>query len=109
MSDLYRQLIEATIQHLEVLKAEGRRFLVLTPDKLAALQAAGQRRRARLTQTPNVKAAPLNRAAAPTLSRNAASHPPLAPSLAPLTPGSTLHPEAKATAMESCVSGHWFV
>ena len=40
MSDLYRQLIEATIQHLELLKAEGRKFIVVTPSKVAALNSA---------------------------------------------------------------------
>lgn len=37
MSDAYHELLEATIQHLQDLKARGARFVSISPDKLAAL------------------------------------------------------------------------
>jgi DNA polymerase len=39
MADAYQQLLEATIQHLENLKAGGVRFVALSPQTLAALSA----------------------------------------------------------------------
>ena len=37
MSDSYAQLLDATIQHLELLKAQGVRFVPVAPEALAAL------------------------------------------------------------------------
>jgi len=45
MPDTYTLLLDATIQHLEDLKARGRRFVSVSPEIFAALKA-GQRRRA---------------------------------------------------------------
>ena len=38
MSDLYEQLLEATIQHLRQLKARGVRFIPVQPATLALLK-----------------------------------------------------------------------
>src|SRR5690348_5429025 len=43
MPDLYRQLLDATIQHLETLKARGARQLSVSPQSLAALRAGPAR------------------------------------------------------------------
>jgi uracil-DNA glycosylase len=40
MSDAYNQLLEATIQHLEGLKARGVRFVSVQPEMLSALKSA---------------------------------------------------------------------
>ena len=40
MSDAYRQLLDATIAHLEELRATGRRFVSVAPETLAALSVA---------------------------------------------------------------------
>ena len=45
MPHTYTLLLDATIQHLEDLKARGRRFVSVSPEIFAALKA-GQRRRA---------------------------------------------------------------
>jgi DNA polymerase len=47
MSDLYTELLEATIQHLEELKSRGTRFVTVSPENLAAL-----------ARTPRAKTAP---------------------------------------------------
>ena len=39
MSDVYHQLLDATIQHLQDLEAHGTRFVSVSPDTLAALRA----------------------------------------------------------------------
>ena len=48
MSDLYTELLEATIQHLEELKSRGTRFVAVSPENLAAL-----------ARTPRAKTAPV--------------------------------------------------
>jgi DNA polymerase len=50
MSNLYLQLLDATIQHLEGLKAGGSRFVVLRPESLAQLREQ--------SRTPQKRAAP---------------------------------------------------
>src|SRR5437660_9420299 len=37
MADIYEELVEATIRHLESLKASGRRFIEISPESLAIL------------------------------------------------------------------------
>jgi len=39
MSELYNQLLDATIQHLEELKSGGEKFVRVSPEKLVALQS----------------------------------------------------------------------
>jgi uracil-DNA glycosylase family 4 len=43
MPDAYRQLLDATIQHLEALKHRGTRFVSVTPESLSALTQAPPR------------------------------------------------------------------
>ena len=52
MSDRYRQLLDATLQHVEGLKARGVRHLAVTPETLRALARAP-------SAAPKVSAAPL--------------------------------------------------
>src|ERR1043166_3509381 len=50
MSVSYRQLLDAAIQHLERMKAQGVKFVSLSPESLAALSGTGLL----LTRTPGI-------------------------------------------------------
>jgi uracil-DNA glycosylase len=71
MSDAYDQLLDAAIQHLQELKADGVRFVSVSPETLAALDA---------TPRPPASTKP----SAPPLSTRPAQKP--VPSAAPITP-----------------------
>src|SRR5258708_4644093 len=114
MSEDYRQLLDATIRHLEELKERGTRFVPVSPDTLKAL--AGPRRAAGAKASAAqvvAQPAPMQTAAAP--SRSAAPAPkrvepiparevslpldlPGAPASAAAAPAPALSPEAKAAA-----------
>jgi len=80
MSDSYRQLLDATLQHVEGLKARGVRHLAVAPETLQAL------------------AAPIAAAAKPPTENLKPPAPPSAPSLAPKTETSSFAPVRKPTA-----------
>jgi DNA polymerase len=87
MSDAYRQLLDATIAHLENLRARGRRFVALAPETWQALRETPQAARRVPVSVPasvpspspsfagsapvTVASAPLSVAAAPALDREA--------------------------------------
>jgi hypothetical protein len=83
MSDLYSQLLEATIQYLETLKNRGVRFVSVAPSALSGLTDAHPRSRPEVS----LRAKPI--ASEPKLARPAAAHiavpclPSKAPALAP--------------------------
>src|SRR5437868_3986345 len=52
MPDVYCQFLDATIQHLELLKARGVRFLVVCPETLENLRQASSRPVVRSPLTP---------------------------------------------------------
>jgi len=62
MTDPYQQLLEATIQHLEGIKARGARFVSVTPELLTQLAA---NRSTPLRQTTTALAAPAGAAQVP--------------------------------------------
>ena len=108
MSELYHQLLDATIQHLEDLKSRGVRFVPVSPEAVSALTqtskpAAAARQQPAPRPAPAPAAAP--RPIAPTpLARPAPAAPAPRP-VAPPTPAPpaapTLSPEAKAAALEN--------
>jgi DNA polymerase len=106
MSDAYARLLDATIQHLQDLKARGVRFVSASPETLARLTQPLSRA---VAKTPSAPPAPaLRPLARPALSepKPAASTPALEQSLtlglpgesSPATPRPQLSPEAKAAA-----------
>ena len=108
MSGGYHQLLDATIQHLEELKARGVRFVPVAPETLAALNQA---RRVAPFQSPAATPAPRpvpppDSRPAPITPRPAEQRPAIEQALAlPLTgetsvaaPAAALSPEAKAAA-----------
>jgi uracil-DNA glycosylase family 4 len=98
MSELYRQLLDATIQHLEELKSGGERFVRVSPEKLAALQSAPPSH-VRSVATPMTVATPRNIPA--TASPNLTPRPleAVEKPLAAAPSGAQLTPQAKAVAM----------
>ena len=58
MSDAYHQLLDATIRHLEGLKAQGARFVVVSPKTLSALNGNVSRPAPKTTQKPPPPAQP---------------------------------------------------
>lgn len=102
MSALHDQLIDATIRHLEALKAQGARFVALAPDTLALLKSAPVSKPA---LPPPPKPAPAL-ATAPRSSMSATSVPPHPlpetrplSNVEPVAPNQVISPQAKATAM----------
>src|SRR5882672_8817272 len=87
MSDSYSQLLDATIQHLESLKARGIRFIEVSPQSLTALN-----------RLPRVAAPAIARAPAP--QPKAAPKPQPAPSARP-TPGLPLPVERAVAPMDA--------
>jgi len=106
MSAPYEQLIDATIQHLEELKAHGARFVPVSPDTLAAFrstQAISQSSPAAISPRPLPQAvlaakAPVAASVSSPMPANSSRAPATVavPSLPPATP---LDPQAKAEAM----------
>jgi DNA polymerase len=110
MSAPYEQLIDATIRHLEDLKARGTRFVPVTPETISLLKQAAptptQNRSAAASTTARPPAAPAATLASVTQSR--AVKPPLSSpvpagkfisSPAPTAPPQVLDPAAKAEAI----------
>ncbi len=110
MSDPYHQLLDATIQHLEDLKASGVRFVRVSPETIAGLNSSPRITPAKsppapLTPAPRPSARPLVRPLPPA-SKTAEPPPPVEQSLSLGLPGETraaaplpaLSPEAKAAA-----------
>jgi len=97
MSELYLQLLDAAIQHLEELKSGGEKFVRVSPEKLAALQSAASPQ-VRYGVVPTTVAAPRNilATASPKLvpTPQAVEKP-----LAAAPPGALLTSQAKAAAM----------
>src|SRR6185369_17130910 len=97
MSELYLQLLDATIQHLEELKSGGEKFVRVSPEKLAALQSAASPQ-VRYGVVPTTVAAPRNilATASPKLvpTPQAVEKP-----LAAAPPGALLTSQPKAAAM----------
>jgi uracil-DNA glycosylase family 4 len=97
MSELYLQLLDAAIQHLEELKSGGEKFVRVSPEKLAALQSAASPQ-VRYGVVPTTVAAPRNilATASPKLvpTPQAVEKP-----LAAAPPGPLLTSQAKAAAM----------
>src|SRR6266404_6166730 len=109
MPDAYQQLLEATIQHLEVLQARGVRFVSVSPQSLTGLDRSSRPRDGRTTLMPNRQGPPSSEkqtgrtspVSAPVASSNLLSEPavagsPPAPNAAPSL--AALTPEAKAAA-----------
>lgn len=107
MSDAYQQLLDATVQHLEALKARGRRFVSVSPESLQQLNRRSARALAQPI-APSKKATPtLAPSKVPPAKAKDVGEVP-APESAPLLslPGDTvpapppplLSPEAKAAA-----------
>ncbi|MEI7730487.1 MAG: uracil-DNA glycosylase [Verrucomicrobiota bacterium] len=107
MPDMYEQLLDATIQHLEELRTQGTRFVQVSPDALAALGQKTPLRRpsavAPAKPAPPPSPAPFRPAPtpAPIPRTTSAPLPPPAPipASAPNTPASILDSAAKATAL----------
>ena len=59
MSDDYRQLLDATIQHLEGLKSRGARHVVVAPETLRALALPAKFPISKVTAPPVVKTEPI--------------------------------------------------
>ena len=97
MSELYLQLLDAAIQHLEELKSGGEKFVRVSPEKLAALQSAASPQ-VRYGVVPTTVAAPRNilATASPKLvpTPQAVEKP-----LAAAPPGALLTSQPKAAAM----------
>ncbi|HHY85424.1 MAG TPA: uracil-DNA glycosylase [Verrucomicrobia bacterium] len=89
MSDAYHELLDATIRHLETLKASGVRYISLSPEAIASLNGSRQRRSVS-ARRPAPAVAPQRVAAAPA--------PPAAPVAAPKTAQPDPVPAAVATA-----------
>ncbi len=105
MSDAYAQLLEATIQHLESLKARGERFVPVSEAALAELNQLKSRPTTGFAPAPRARAAREQLAPAPTSARVAASAPAVGGELAfeqptPSALGTppALSPQAKAAA-----------
>lgn len=99
MSTAYRQLLDATIQHLEELKFHGARFVAVAPETLAKLKAMPRIAPAAVATAP-VQARPVPVVATPRPASPAAEPlrmPAAVPSPAPTRPA--LDPAAKAEAM----------
>ena len=71
MSESYRQLLDATIQHVEDLKARGVRHLAVAPETLRALGAPATAKAQTGNLKPQIQPAPVAR-------KNSAAMPPLA-------------------------------
>jgi uracil-DNA glycosylase len=100
MSDSYRQLLDATIQHLEGLKARGERSVVVAPETLRALaQAPAVARPAAPVRTVALAPTPALRRIVATVTPKAAPAPtpPPAP-VVEFVPGPALEPAAKQAA-----------
>ena len=105
MSDSYRQLLDATIQHLEGLKARGERSVVVAPETLRALAQAPSAARPAAPVRTVAPAATVAAAPVPAPRRIVATvTPKAAPALAPapvveeFVPGPVLEPAAKQAA-----------
>jgi len=104
MSAAFDQLLDGTIQHLEDLKAQGTRYVQVSPEIVASLNqprfAPGPARVARPPQQPLPRSAPAH-AAAKFVSTTLATALDLTlglPGEATTTPKASLSPEAKAAA-----------
>ncbi len=102
MPDVYCQLLEATIQHLESLKARGVNFVAVSPNSLAGLRQTSTRRVGPNPLAPRVHAggAPQRPALAPSqapASSNVRSEPTTPKPIAAAS-ATALSPEAKAAA-----------
>ena len=93
MPDSYGELLDATIQHLEDLKAQGARYLAVSPDTLAALTAPVPPRASPASPAP-VRPVSSKPAAPPTL-------PPAAPAQAPSPSPAPAAPFAAQSAFQS--------
>jgi len=111
MSSAYHQLLDATIQHLQELKARGVQFVSVSPETLAALNQAPRQAPARRRAAPPQPVAPPPArppllTAKPAAAAPAAPEPPADLALALPLPGDppvaapapALSPEAKAAA-----------
>ena len=97
MSELYLQLLDATIQHLEELKSGGEKFVRVSPEKLAALQSAASSQ-VRYGVAPTTVAAPRNILATASPKLVPTPHAVEKP-LAAAPPDALLTSQAKAAAM----------
>jgi DNA polymerase len=99
MADNYHELLNATIQHLEELKARGRRFVSVSPDALAALHRAPQKRPSQSSPPPPPKAVAHAPAKVQSTNTKSAERDPIEePAQTPAAATSTLGPQAKAAA-----------
>ena len=108
MADAYYKLLDATIQHLEELKTQGRRFVSVSPQTLEALHRVPPRQLVPKATSPTPKPAASAPSAKPpllpvkTIEKSALEQTdpmPLLPSESARSPASTvLTPEAKAAA-----------
>jgi uracil-DNA glycosylase family 4 len=98
MSDAYHQLLDATIQHLEGLKARGVRFVPVQPASLAALAGAPRSPQSRpaVSAAPAPAPKPVERPKAAAVPLFSAPIETAAPEITPAVP--ILSPEAKAAA-----------
>jgi uracil-DNA glycosylase len=110
MSGAYHQLLDAAIQHLEELKAQGVQFVPVTPETLAALTPSRRlaHTREQVTppaSTPSPAPPPVSRPAPPSV-KPAEAKLPVEPAFSLAVPGETpaaapaavVSPEAKAAA-----------
>ena len=106
MSKAYQQLLDATIQHLEDLKAQGRRFVSVSTETLEGLQRLGRRppiKPVSLPAKPATAPAPQVSPPKPTLPVSVSTRetPPLSAAqveVAPAASSPPLSPEAKTAA-----------
>ena len=102
MPTTYDQLLDATIQHLEDLKAHGVRFVSVSPESLGAL-AQPVSRPVQSMSKPTSPSAPIAQADIPNMKSEPAPSTEIAlplvlPGDPPVTPTAPLTPEAKAAA-----------
>lgn len=101
MPSAYEQLLDATIQHLEALKARGVRYVPVSPETLRALAAEPQRAAAGGAPTPSapraaVRAAPSDAPSAPTTQTAPAGREPSRTSAPATRPSTPTPPPAEA-------------
>ena len=104
MADAYHELLEATIRHLDQLKARGRRFVSISAETLEGLKQTPQGKASRGTPFPKPTGRAAVKAPAPggkPIERMAIEQPPSLSSPAEsveVPPAMALSPEAKAVA-----------